>query len=266
VDRDAARAAEEAYFERIQSKMAATAGLFDPLSNRTYDASPRNRVTKPLDDGSAEVKAQVKRWAERDLVKTYEALPKNLAVVHEIIHKELLGRPQVKVVVAAAAVNPTEDLIRKGSSRRRATAEDLGRIRERLATSDSVFYYVGVFSPTGWEEAAQKATTGPNWLAALSDLHEGAWRTWYAADPRWRSAARIFDLAGDEEKVEAIRRWVQRHTGELLLDELTEDRVFEALGYAIPIVREAFQRIAAEDRYVRLDTSARPYRLVRVYG
>ena len=266
IDRDAARSAEEAYFERIQAKMAATAGLFDPLTNRTYDASPRNRVTKALDDRSAEVKALVKRWAERDLVKTYEALPRNGTVVHEIIHKELLGRPQVRVVVAAAAVSPIEDLIRKGASRARATADDLARIRERVASSESVFTYLGVFSTTGWEEAAFKASSGPHWLAALSDLHEGAWRTWYAPDPRWRSASRIFDLAGDEEKVEAIRRWVQRHTGELLLDELTEDRVFEALGYAIPIVREAFQRIAAEDRYVRFDTSARPYRLVRVYG
>ena len=266
IDRDAARAAEEAYFERLQAKMAATAGIFDPLTNRTYDASTRNRVTKSVDERAAEVKALVKRWAERDLVKTYEALPKNGAVLHEIIHKELLGRPQVRVVIAAAASSPIEDLIREGRSRRRAGLAELTRIREAIATSESVFYYIGAFSPTGWDEAAQKATTGPHWLIALSDQSEGAWRTWYAPDPRWRSAARLFDLAGDEEKVDAIRRWVQRHTGELLLDELTEDRVFEALGYAIPIVREAFQRIAAEDRYVRFDMSARPFRLVRVYG
>jgi hypothetical protein len=266
VDRDAARAAEEAYFERLQAKMAATAGIFDPLTGRTYDASPRNRVTKPLDGPSGEVKALVKRLAERDLVKTYESMPKNATVIHEIIHKELLGRPAVKVVVAASAVSPAEELIRKGSSRRRAGPADLEKIRDLVVLSGDVFYYIGAFSTTGWEESALKGTSGPNWLAALSDRHEGAWRTWYAPDPRWRSASRIFDLAGDEEKVEAIRRWVQRHTGELLLDELTEDRVFEALGYAIPIVREAFQRIAAEDRYVRFDTSARPYRLVRVYG
>ena len=61
-------------------------------------------------------------------------------------------------------------------------------------------------------------------------------------------------------------RWVTRHTFELLMDELTEDTVFDALGYAIPIIREAFEQIAAEDRYVRFDTTARPYRLTRVYG
>jgi hypothetical protein len=50
------------------------------------------------------------------------------------------------------------------------------------------------------------------------------------------------------------------------MDELTEDTVFDALGYAIPIIREAFEQIASEDRYVRYDTTARPYRLTRVYG
>ncbi|HYE99407.1 MAG TPA: hypothetical protein VEJ18_10875, partial [Planctomycetota bacterium] len=77
VDREAARAAEEAYFERLLARVNATAGVFDPLTNRTYDASPRNRLTKTLDDRSAEVKALIKRFAERDLLKTYEEMPKN---------------------------------------------------------------------------------------------------------------------------------------------------------------------------------------------
>ena len=64
----------------------------------------------------------------------------------------------------------------------------------------------------------------------------------------------------------SLRFWRDGLGFELLMDELTEDTVFEELGYAIPIVREAFELIAAEDRYVRFDTSARPYRLVRVYG
>jgi hypothetical protein len=135
-----------------------------------------------------------------------------------------------------------------------------------IARSETVFYYIGAFSTTGWEDDARKSLAGPNWLVALSDRCEGAWRTWYAPDPRWKAAARIFDLSTEEEKVEAVRRWVARHTGELLLDELTEDRVFDALGYAIPIVREAFRRIAADDPYVKFDTGGRPYRLTRTYG
>jgi hypothetical protein len=266
VDRASARTAEEDYFERLAASMAATAGIFDPLSSRTYDASIKNRITKEVDDRSAEVKGHIKRFAERDLMRTYEEMPKNRVVLHEVVHKELLGRPTVRVVVAGASFSPVEELVRHGRSCRRASAFDLEKVRELLVKSESVFYYVGAFSTTGWDEAARKSISGPNWLLALSDRSDGAWRTWYAPDPRWRSAARIFDLSTEEEKVEAVRRWVTRHTGELLLDELTEDRVFDDLGYALPIVREAFRQIAAEDRYVKFDTSARPYRLTRTYG
>jgi hypothetical protein len=266
VDRKAAAVAEEGYFERLSTNINATAGLYDPLTNRTYDTSPRNRVTKALDERSSEVKAFIKRFAERDLMRTYEEMPKNGIVLHEIVHKELLGRPSVRVVAAGAGFSPVEDLVRHGRSRRSASADELARVRDLVVRSENVFYYLGAFSTTGWDDAAKRALSGPNYLVALSDLFEGAWRTYYAPDPRWRAAARIFDLTSEEEKVEAIRRWVTKHTFELLMDELTEDTVFEELGYAIPIVREAFQLIAAEDRFVRFDTSTRPYRLVRNYG
>jgi hypothetical protein len=266
VDRKAARIAEESFFERLSANANATAGVFDPLSNRTYDASPRNRVTRILDDRSSEVKALIKRHAERDLMRTYEEMPKNGAVLHEIVHKELLGRPIVRIVLAGAALSPVEELIRSGATRRRMGADELSRVRDLIVRSESVFYYIGAFATTAWDDDARRALAGSNYLVALSDVHEGAWRTYYAPDPRWRSAARIFDLTSEEEKVESIRRWVTKHTFELLMDELTEDTVFEELGYAIPIVREAFELIASEDRYVRFDTSTRPYRLVRVYG
>jgi hypothetical protein len=266
IDRNAARVAEESYFERLAKNMNLTGGLYDPLSNRTYDASPRNRVTKVIDERSSEVKTLIKRFAERDLMRAYEEMPKNELHLFEIVHKELLGRPSVKVVVAGAAFSPVEELVRSGTSRARIPASELARIRERIVRSESVFYYIDAFSTTGWEDDARRALVGNNHLIALSDVQQGAWRTYYAPDPRWRAAARIFDLSSEDEKVESVRRWVSRHTLELLMDELTEDTVFDALGYAIPIIREAFTQIAAEDRYVRFDTSARPYRLTRVYG
>jgi hypothetical protein len=212
------------------------------------------------------VKTLIKRFAERDLMRAYEEMPKNELHLFEIVHKELLGRPSVKVVVAGAAFSPVEELVRSGTSRARIPASELARIRERIVRSESVFYYIDAFSTTGWEDDARRALVGNNHLIALSDVQQGAWRTYYAPDPRWRAAARIFDLSSEDEKVESVRRWVSRHTLELLMDELTEDTVFDALGYAIPIIREAFTQIAAEDRYVRFDTSARPYRLTRVYG
>ena len=266
VDRKAALAAEESFFERLAAGLNATPGLYDPLTNRTYDCSFRNRVTKTLDERSIEVKALVKRLAEKDLMRIYEEIPKNGIVLNEVVHKELLGRPAVRVVIAGAAFSPAEDLIRSGTSRRRASAEDLARVKDMVVRSDSVFYYLGAFSPTRWEESARRALAGPNFLIALVDLHGDAWRTYYPPDPRWRAAARLFDLTSEEEKVAAVRRWVKRHTFELLMDELTEEGVFEELGYPVPVIRQAFEAIATEDPFVRLDTTTKPYRLVRTYG
>lgn len=266
VDRKSALVAEENFFERLAAVLKSTPGVYNPFDQRTYDAGPRNRVTKTLEDRSTDVKALIKKYAERDLMRTYEEMPKNGVVLHEILHKELLGRPAVRIVIVGAAFSPLEELIKQGVSRRAATASEFNRVRENVSQNPGIFHFIGGFSTTGWAEEARRVLVGPNFLGALCDLNDGLWRTYYAADPRWRAAARLFDLSSEEEKIEGIRTWVRRHTFELLMDELTEDRVFEETGYAVPIIREAFERIASEDRYVRLDNSGRPHRLVRTYG
>jgi hypothetical protein len=266
IDRKTALVNEESFFERIGANMNALAGVYNPLDNRTYDASARNRVKKDLDDRSSEIKGLIKRHAERDLMKTYEEMPKNGAVVYEILHKDLLGPRVVKVVVAAVSLSPAEDLVRTGESTRRVAAEELARAKDLVATNPSIFYYVGAFATTGFDESCRTMCVGGNFLIALCDLHDEAWRTYFPPDGRWRGAARVFDLTTEEEKIEAVRRFVRHHTFELLMDEMTEDYVFDELGYAIPIIREAFELMSAEDRFVRFDTGTRPFRLVRNYG
>ena len=73
IDRKAARSAEEGYFERLSHNLSQTGGLFDPLTNRTYDASPRNRVTKVIDERSSEVKSLIKRFATPEEVASLVA-------------------------------------------------------------------------------------------------------------------------------------------------------------------------------------------------
>src|SRR5436853_13265 len=92
------------------------------------------------------------------------------------------------------------------------------RLSANANATAGIVHYSGGFSTTGWDDDARRALVGSNYLIALTDVYEGAWRTYYAPDPRWRSAARIFDLTSEEEKVEAIRRWVTKHTFELLMD------------------------------------------------
>jgi len=266
VGRKEALGAEERFFERLRNQLKVLQGLFNPLENRTYDAAPRHRIERTVEDRAAELKGAIKRLADRDLMKIYEEMPKSPVSVTEIIHKELLGARSVKIVVAGASFSPTEELIRDGKSLRPIGAEQLARAKERIVTHPGVFHYIGAFATTSWDAGCRALLIGPNYLVALIDRIEDAWRTYFAPDTRWRGAARVFDLTSEDEKIEAVERFVRRRPFALLMDEMTEDHVFDELGYPIPIIREAFERIAAGDRFVRFDTGTRPFRLVRNYG
>lgn len=266
VTRQDARVAEEMFFERLQGNLNRLQGLFNPLDGRTYDASARHRIAKTMDARATELKAAIKRFVEKDLMKVYEEMPKNGVQVHEIVHKEILGARSVKIVVAGAAFSPVEDLLRSGRSARAIGAEEVAKWAQALAAHEEVFYYIGAFATTTFESGARSVLSGSNYLVALVDRLEAAWRTCWAPDTRWRGAARVFDLTTDEEKIEAVFTFCRRRQFALLMDELTEDYVFDELGYPIPLIREAFERLAAEDRFVRFDTASRPFRLVRNYG
>ncbi len=266
MDRKSAAVAEESFFERLGANMNVTMGLYNPLDNRTYDSSPRNRVFKQIDDRSSDVKALIKKHADRDLMKTYEEMPKNVIHAYEVLHKELLGPKTVRVVIAGASFSPIEELVKKGSSQQRTAPEELLRVKDLIAANPNAFYFIGAFSTVGWEESAKGALIGPNFLIALCDQLGEAWRTWFAPDARWRGAARVFDLTTEDEKIESIQRFVKKNTAKLLMDEMTEDFVFDELGYSIPIIREAFETISTEDPFLKFDTSNRPFRLTRTYG
>ncbi len=266
VGRHDALVAEERFFERLAGNLSRLQGLFNPLDGRTYDATPAHRTVKSLDVRASEVKAAIRKHADKDLMKVYEEMPKNAVSVVEVHHKEIFGSRSTKIVVAGASFSPVEDLVRRGSSARAIGAEELARVKDLLCTREDVFHYVGCFSTTTFDPGCRGLLVGANHLVALCDRLGDAWRTTWAPDTRWRGAARLFDLTTDDEKVDAIRSFVRRRQFALLMDELTEDYVFDELGYSIPIIREAFDRIAAEDRFVRFDTGSRPYRLVRNYG
>jgi hypothetical protein len=145
-------------------------------------------------------------------------------------------------------------------------AAHLNQVREEIATDPTVFYFIGAFATTHWTPEARNTLAGSNYLIALCDFVEEAWRVYYAPDPRWGLSIRLFDLTTYEEKLDALRRFVERHTFDLLMDELGEDFVSEKLGYPAAFVREAFETVERDMDFVRLDTSSKSWRLIRVYS
>jgi len=132
VDRKTALVREEGFLERFTGNINNTPAIFNPLDGKFYDASVRNRVMRTLDDRSQDVKVLIRKHAERDLMKTYEEMPKNPGVVFEIWHQQMFANRQLRVVAAAASTSPTEEMIRRGSSANPARPEDLKRVAEEL--------------------------------------------------------------------------------------------------------------------------------------
>lgn len=265
VDRRTAQVAEENFFERLIAAVTHARAVPNPLDGRTYDLSPACRLMRTLDARTEQMKGAIRRLVERDLLKTYDEMPKCGTVVFEVFRRDLLGSRDVRVVVAGASLSPVEEFLTDGRSSTATSAADFARVRDEIVTRPDVFYYICAFSTTSWAPDARNTLAGHNFLAALCDLNEDAWRVWYAPDPRWDFGARLFDLTAYEEKIEAIRTFVERHTFELLMDELTEDFVFDHLGYAIGVIREAFEILESRSEFIKLETGTEPYRLVRAY-
>lgn len=266
IDRRTAQVAEENFFERLGTAVDRERAVPCPLDGRTYDLSPDRRRTRLLDGRTDELKTAIKRHVERDLLKTYDEMPKCGTMLFEVIRKEFLGSRDVRVVIAGASVAPVEEFLRDGASSAPMGPEALARVRDEVVSAEDVFYFLCVFAATSWSPEARNTLSGRNYLAALCERYEDAWRVWYAPDERWGFGARLFDLTTYEEKIESILTFVERHTFELLMDELTEEYVFDHLGYALGVIREAFELASRRSEFLRLESGAEPWRLVRVYA
>lgn len=265
VDRRTAQVAEENFHERLAAAVNQAREVVNPTEGKAFSIGPRDRIQRIHDASTDRLKEMVKKQVPRDLLKTYDEMPKGIATIFEAVGGGLLGGKDARVAVAGVAIHPWEELLREGRSSRRITATELNRTREELVTRPDVFHYLCAFAPTGWEEAARDTLSGPNFLVALADLQADAWRVYYAPDARFEGSARVFDLTTYDEKVDAIRRFVDAHAFEIVMDEMTEEVVYEHLWYPIPVIREAMEVLEREMEFVRLDASSTPYRLVRVY-
>lgn len=265
IHRKTALLAEEGFFERINGNIARAPGVYCPLDGKTYDATGQNKNIRCIDTLTEELKLLIKENVQKNFMELYDAMPKNSIILHEIMHKDIFTPKSTKVVIATFSISPMKDLLLKGYSTEQMTGNLLNQIREEIIESSNVFYYIGAFSPAGWNNTAKNALSGKNFLIALCDIYEGAWRTYREPDNRWDIMYRLFDLCSKSEKIEYIKRFVEKHTLELLMDELTEDLVRDKLYYDSSIIYEAFEAIEEENDYIVFNTREKPHRLVRVY-
>jgi len=168
------------------------------------------------------------------------------------MEKPLLGKARTRLVVGAGVLNPLEDFILKGYSRRKIDFSLLDRLIKSIVTKDDAFYFLGVLSTTGWEESlTDSPPRGDNWIAFLVErLPQGGWTIFGSGEEdeyKW-----IFDPESMEEKVDRCAAFLRD------CDELKVRGGFvflkdveETLGVPRAIVEKGLLRIREEDPAVQ---------------
>ena len=149
-------------------------------------------------------------------------MPRNEQREYQVHQRGLFGRGDLKVVVAACALSPLEQLVKQRWAQRPLCVADAERAVESLTLREDVFYYLGLLSTVGWTPEARERIPGRrNLLVSLVEPGEQtAWRRHLVLDPRWAGIERVFDPETDQEKIDRARDYMAdclRPKGEFLI-------------------------------------------------
>ena len=241
-----ARALEQAFVQRFKVKFERLGRVHCPIDGKGYKAGPREH-TFVKKDRSTEVVELMKRRRifDRSLL---DALPLDERRDFRVYQRGLFGRGDLKVVVTAMALSPLGALVE-----RRWADEPFGpavprRAVEELDLQDDVFHYLGVLSTVGWTRAAcEQIPARRNLLVCLVEARgDGAWKLHRIPDERWGGVEAVFDPETDEEKVDRVRSFMERHLrpkGEfLIIRNLCDD-----LDVPRAVVQTAIDELLAAD-------------------
>ena len=250
-----ARALEELFIERFETKAGKLKKLGNPLDKKVYAASERERDHVKRNKAGYVIELMKRHKVyERELL---DVLPLEETSELHVYTKPLFGRKDVKVSVAALALSPLEAFVTKKCATAKLGALDLERAVREVCMHDDVFYYVGILSTVGWEPGAGRhLPSAPNVLACLVENQGGThWTIERRDDKRWNDVHRLFDPETDREKVERAKRYLTSHPelrlrGGFLVLKQAEEEV------AVPgdLFRQAVDEVCADDAEVSLQT------------
>lgn len=266
ISRTGAKELEHAFVGRLQRNIHALYEIYSPFENRWFDADEKNRESHVLDPGQEAVRRAVNQYVSRGHKRVFEEMPTNKVFLCEVFTRDLLGGKTPRVVVLGLCVNPIDEMVRDGGSARKCTYQELIDAMSPWVHHPQVFYYVSAFAPTGWsDEAKSRASNSGNSLVCLVEYRDKSWLLAPVPDQRWGDSLRMFDLNSAEEIVERVHEFVEGHTFELLMDQMTDRFVASSLGVDPIQVRKAFEAMPSKDKFVRL-LPGNEARLVRDYG
>jgi hypothetical protein len=259
VRRDEARSLENRFLSRFSRRLKEIRLIHNPLRNAATETLGGRQL-----EGSdeIEVKAAVRRHVPSESqAKAFEEMPRNATFVMTYARRRFFGGSKPEIAAAAAVFNPIEELARDGESSRPASAADLTAVIQKITSNPKVFYYIAVFSPTGWEEAAHEQLMGRNYIVSLADPYGGGIRTSMPTTGAY--SRKVFDLMGYPEKFQMLQELLEDCSVELILGDFDENLVLDRLYFWRDVIEPLFEDAARNDPFLLLDNRRSPIRLVR---
>ncbi len=256
---------EEAFISRVESKFGSRFGVFHPGEGRWLDMS-KNNVEVKRRAKTDSVKSEVQSLLDENYREVFQQMPVDRSISWYVFTRKFFGGRSLKVVMAAAAISPWKDLVRKGYSNRKIPYARAEEVASKLNAGNNVFHYIGLFATTGWKEnARQLVSNGQNYLLSLVDYRDGRWRNYQSPDGRWGDFQSVFDLNTKDEQKERILEYIRNHEFEVIMGRLSLEKAQKDLNMSESELKNSFRSVASQDPFVKFEVTPSGSRLVRTY-
>ena len=252
-----ARSREEFFLSRFEMEFEQLEEILNPVSEKLLPLS--QRTCSPLKrDHSANIIQQMKarHIYDRELL---DAIPLERASEYHVYKKGFFGRGELQVVVTGLTLSPIDQFLDKRFGQRPLGPSDIQRAISELVIQDGIFYYVGIYSTTGWSKEAQFHV--PREKNLICNLIEKAdddlsWTLHGQRDQR-NQVCRLFDPETDSEKMHRIKKYLRESPklslkgGHVVIQNLVED-----LNLPVALVRQSIDQLAEDDEHLIITQAA----------
>ncbi len=192
------------------------------------------------------------RLFDRELLKS---LPANRRVVLHGYERALFFWKRRTGVAIASTLSPVAHDVASGGGE--APPISLGELTDhvrRLVVDPRVPHVIGVCATSGFSDEVRRARPEiPNVTLVLIEPDDaGGWRVASSSPGADERILKLFDPEGDRDKISRARATVEELSADLLTGSLSAEAVAERAKLPEPLVRRAFEELAAEDPELRI--------------
>jgi hypothetical protein len=262
--------AREAHFlDRVTGSIGRAGAIWHPYQRKMVPLDPRLMDSGEEAFGNDRLKKLIRKHHETGLNALYTRMPKNRGTLRRM-HQRKLVRKTTIFTFLGLSISPLEELVTTGVARSPMTAESsvplMERIMEKLRSGPDHYYYVNLFSTTGWtEEALASIPVADDYMVALSQVNNGVWQTFRSGDAQWQRTDELFELGTLKEKEQWIEDFVLAHAANLLLNRMIDRDVASGLALPVDLVSKVFRRLGDQDSHLQCTEGQDGWQLVRSY-